>query len=210
MTLDINGYPLVLADTAGLRSHTNDVIEREGISRTLQHYDTADLVLLVIDCANYLNKKDILLDEFIDLQINNFNTPESTNKTKIVVLNKADLLSTADYNKLSGSLKYCLISCKNKVGFDRLIERMGLKLRDLCGEPSQEHPCMNQARHRQHLTECLDHVKGFLEQCDCANCDVVLMAEDVRRALSALGKLTGNVTSEEVLDVIFKEFCVGK
>lgn len=70
---------------------------------------------------------------------------------------------------------------------------------------------MNQARHRQHLNDCLQKLSEYLDAtsvgCDV---DVVLLAEHLRAALRHLGKLTGSVTSEQLLDIIFKDFCIGK
>lgn len=206
--LDIGGYPLVLADTAGLRSHTSDVIEKEGISRTKQYYETADLILLVIDCLSYSTSRQpaqYSFEDFLDSQFEKFGVENSMNIPKVVILNKSDLVKNIDE-----STKYCVVSCKNETGFEVLVEEITEKLKELCGEPAREHPCMNQERHRQHLTNCLDSINQFLERCGERNADTVLMAEDLRRALSSLGRLTGIVTSEEVLDVIFKDFCIGK
>lgn len=70
---------------------------------------------------------------------------------------------------------------------------------------------MSHARHRQHLTRCLKHLENCLDlSSKSAGCDVVLMAEEMRKALKQLGKITGVVTTEQLLDVIFKEFCIGK
>lgn len=204
VTLDIGGYPLVLADTAGLRSHTTDVIEKEGISRTKQYYETADLILLVIDCLRHLTSQQPF-EDFLDSQFEKFGVENSRNKPIVVILNKSDLVKN-----IAESKEYCVVSCKNETGFGDLVNKIAEKLKELCGEPTQEHPCMNQARHRQHLTNCLDSINQFLERCGESNADTVFMAEDLRRALSSLGKLTGMVTSEEVLDVIFKDFCIGK
>lgn len=80
-----------------------------------------------------------------------------------------------------------------------------------CGEPSEEHPSMNQLRHRQHLTQCIEFLNLYLEDADCSQShDQVLMTEHLRKALRQLGKLVGNVTTEQLLDVIFKDFCIGK
>lgn len=85
-----------------------------------------------------------------------------------------------------------------------------------CGEPSQDHPSMNQQRHRQHLTDCLNSLNKFLKEYSHYNNrsdvspDLVLMAEHLRKALRHLGKLVGTVTTENLLDIIFRDFCIGK
>lgn len=76
-----------------------------------------------------------------------------------------------------------------------------------CGEPTQEHPCMNQARHKQSLIGCLKNLEIFLHKQDE---DAAIHAEYLRRALHHLGTLTGKVTTEQILDVIFRDFCIGK
>ncbi|KAJ8931820.1 hypothetical protein NQ314_015216 [Rhamnusium bicolor] len=84
---------------------------------------------------------------------------------------------------------------------------------NICGEPSQDHPSMNQLRHRQHLTDCLNCLHLFLKEVSNdldVSTDLVLMAEHLRKALRHLGKLVGTVTTEHLLEVIFKDFCIGK
>lgn len=70
---------------------------------------------------------------------------------------------------------------------------------------------MNQMRHRQHLTDCLKHLQLFLRQYENnENKDLVLMAEYLRKSMKHLGKLVGSVTTEDLLEVIFRDFCIGK
>lgn len=70
---------------------------------------------------------------------------------------------------------------------------------------------MNQLRHREHLSQCLRFLNLYLEEAEGSDStDLVLMAEHLRKALRQLGKLVGNVTTEQLLDVIFKDFCIGK
>lgn len=76
-----------------------------------------------------------------------------------------------------------------------------------------EHASMNQARHRQHLNDCLKKINQYLNlsaSSEVIDPDVVLLAEHLRVALRHLGKLTGSVTNEELLDLIFRDFCIGK
>lgn len=79
-----------------------------------------------------------------------------------------------------------------------------------CGNPSQEHPCMSQERHRNHLNTCLMFLDQFLNRSCKPNVDLVLLAEDLRMAMRQIGKITGEVSTEDLLDVIFKDFCIGK
>lgn len=80
-----------------------------------------------------------------------------------------------------------------------------------CGNPKEEHACMSKERHRNHLNTCLKHLNKFLDRSDDGSCsDLVLLAEDLRMAVRQIGKITGEVTTDHLLDVIFKEFCIGK
>ena len=77
-----------------------------------------------------------------------------------------------------------------------------------CGDPLAGSPSLTQSRHRTHLTQCLHHLSVYLAQ--VRQCDTVLAAQALRRAMRQLGKVTGAVDVEDVLDVIFKDFCIGK
>lgn len=213
VNLDIGGYPVVLMDTAGLRSYTTDVIEKEGISRALGSYETADLVIMMLDaekfvewCKLYSNSNPM---DFLQHCLQNMFVEDIFTKEHVIVFNKIDLIQMN--NNLFNCLKknFFLISCKTEYGFTALISVLTEKLKNLCGTTS-EHISMNQARHRQHITDCLRKLNDFLNAQNDVNVDAVLMAEHIRVALRHLGKLTGAVTSEQLLDVIFKDFCIGK
>ncbi|KAJ8953595.1 hypothetical protein NQ318_003019 [Aromia moschata] len=226
VTLNIDGYPLVLADTAGLRSKTDDIIEKEGISRALQLYKDSDLLLLIADAEKYLKWRDtnpsqtfssyvkqyadkLNLSGLINHQIENFE--QLFNKHCIVVLNKTDLGDVGGHVEEENVVE---ISCKTKHGISDLVRNIAQKLKLLCGDPSHEHPSMNQMRHRQHLTDCLTCLRQFLIEVPCDSAvnspDLVLSAEYLRKALRHLGKLVGTVTTDQLLDVIFRDFCIGK
>ena len=79
-----------------------------------------------------------------------------------------------------------------------------------CGNPSRENPTISQTRHRTHLTNCLDHINTYFEITSQDNHDVVIATEEIRRAMRELGKITGHVSTEQILDIIFKDFCIGK
>lgn len=78
------------------------------------------------------------------------------------------------------------------------------------GTPSEDHPCMNKERHRFLLNLCAKYLEQFINEAKNNEADVVILAQYLRSALRQLGKLTGNVTTEDLLDVIFKDFCIGK
>lgn len=181
--LDLGGYPVVLADTAGLRESLDD-IEAEGIRRALARAAEADLKLVLFDASQ------VILD------------PQSVaiiDENAIVVGNKADLGSTAPVKKL-GALA---VSARTGAGLQELMNRLEAEVArrfDTTGAPA-----ITRARHRAALTECRDALGRALtaEQQE-------LLAEDLRLAARALGRITGRVGVEDVLDVIFKDFCIGK
>lgn len=79
-----------------------------------------------------------------------------------------------------------------------------------CGEPSAENPTISQERHRNHLTCCLRHLRNYFELCAGEQHDMAIAAEEIHRAMRELGRITGHVSTNEILDIIFKTFCIGK
>nr|CAH7739659.1 unnamed protein product [Callosobruchus chinensis] len=222
ITLNIGGYPLVIADTAGLRSETLDQIEKEGIRRALELLERSNLVLLVVDLEKYLkwtltnvNKRfsDYVVEylKSLDLQCLIKNEKDSNDlfsKQCIVVLNKVDLLHGTIDIDIDSTV---MLSCRTERGVSELTNVLSNKLKALCGEPTEEHPSLNQVRHRQHLMDCVSYLKFCLQECVKGDrCDLVIMAEHLRKALRHLGKLVGHVSNEQLLDIIFNEFCIGK
>lgn len=184
--LDLGGYPVQLADTAGLRDAAED-IEEEGIRRALARWESADLGLVVFDGARLpaLDSATLgLLDE-----------------RSIVVVNKADLVAECPA-EIAGHAVVALSAATGQgvAALEALIERQAAAL---LGEGAS--PLPTRARHRAALAECLD----ALARARTAPL-VELAAEDLRLATRALGRITGRVDVEDLLDVIFRDFCIGK
>lgn len=142
VTLNIGGYPLVLADTAGLRSQTNDLIEKEGISRALNLFEKSDLILLVIDITKYGKWKELnhnkmftdYLKEYLEnlklnSLLNNNNTMEMLTKECLIVLNKIDLASSTILDIKNENL--IKMSCKTEDGASQLVDSITKKLQVL-------------------------------------------------------------------------------
>ncbi|MBR1777445.1 MAG: tRNA uridine-5-carboxymethylaminomethyl(34) synthesis GTPase MnmE [Alphaproteobacteria bacterium] len=178
--LDINGYPVIVADTAGLRD-TAEEIEAEGVRRAKARAEEADLVLWLTD-ANGL--KDETETQGLD--------PEKI----IPIMNKADQVSSQNDGNF-------WISAKTGQGVDALLKKIGKYVEDKLS--MQEEPSLTRLRHRSALEECMEFLKSSLNAPE-----IELMTEDLRMAMRALGKITGQVQTEELLDVIFKDFCIGK
>jgi len=190
--LDISGFPILVADTAGLRE-SMDSVETEGIRRARAWAASADLVLDLREAA----------DESAPVE-----TVEG--QERILVATKVDQLSEAARAKLSGSR--IGVSVKTGEGTDRLLSRIGEIAADLMDVG--EAPALTRARHREGLAECLEHLRRARAQAsfEAGEEDVEygLVAEDLRLAARALGRVTGAVDIEEILDLVFSEFCIGK
>ena len=178
--LDINGYPVIVADTAGLRD-TDEEIEAEGVRRAKARAEEADLVLWLSDALKGKNNTET----------------EKIDSEKIFrIMNKAD--QTEPQN--DGNI---WISAKTGQGIDVLLDRIGRFVEEKMA--LREEPSLTRLRHRKALEECLQCLNSSLKAPE-----IELMTEDLRMAMRSLGKITGQVQVEELLDVIFKDFCIGK
>ncbi|NXC77330.1 GTPB3 GTPase, partial [Anhinga anhinga] len=205
VALNVGGYPLVLSDTAGLRD-TTDPVEQEGVSRARNRLQQADLVLAVLD-ATAVPAEPAGLGAALGSLL-----PPST-PSCILVLNKADLLrggggalrdACAQGDPL---LPTALLSCKTGEGLDHLLELLARQLAHLCGDPLAGSPSLTQSRHSLHLGDCAAALARYGRE---RRGDLGLAAEQLRLARRQLGRITGHVGAEDVLDIIFRDFCVGK
>ena len=185
-TRDIVEARLDLGDTAGLRDVTaaGDPVEREGVRRALARAEQADLRLLVVPAGT---DPDAATAALIG--------PDS-----ILVASKADLVGDRDAKRPSHALA---VSTKTGFGLDALRRRLLAEAETRMGNDGG--PAVTRARHRSALSECI----ASLERAAVAP-TAELRAEDVRLAARALGRITGRIDVEDLLDVIFKEFCIGK
>lgn len=184
--LDLGGYPVVLADTAGLRDAAADEVEEEGIRRARDRAARADVKVAVFDAATLPDLDPATLD-LID-------------SDTVVVFNKTDLATAVD---LRPDLSPILVSAQTGDGLKLLEEKLTEFSADRLAIGSA--PSLTRARHRAALTECRE---SLLRALDAPLPE--LAAEDVRLASRALGRITGRVDVEDLLDVIFRDFCIGK
>ncbi|MFC5307531.1 tRNA uridine-5-carboxymethylaminomethyl(34) synthesis GTPase MnmE [Azospirillum picis] len=184
--LDLGGYPVVLADTAGLREAAADEVEEEGIRRARDRAARADVKIAVFD-ATTLPDLDPATLALID-------------GDTVVVFNKSDLAPASD---LWPELSAVAVSARTGAGLKALEERLTIFSADRLAVGSA--PSLTRARHRAALTECRE---SLLRALDAPLPE--LAAEDVRLASRALGRITGRVDVEDLLDVIFRDFCIGK
>ena len=187
--LNIDGYPVIVSDTAGIRDSKNE-IEKKGIKLSLNRAEEADLKLVVVDAKN-LDFTDVLkglLDQ-----------------NAILVINKSDLLKE-DIDPEIKKLNHVLISIKENLNIDELILKIKNNLKNKF--ITSDDILITRERHRQHLEQCLEHLKNFNKKNEVEDFDKA--AEDLRLATRHLGMIVGKVDVEEILGSIFNDFCIGK
>jgi tRNA modification GTPase len=182
--LNIGGYAVTLADTAGIREQAGEV-EAEGIRRSFERMKSADLTLVMVD-------KD------------NANLPQTLAKQDIV--NAIFIANKCDDGLLPESLDnghFLAISVMQNLGISELISIMSNKLNQLI--PVHEPSVITRARHKKALADAVNHLVRFDKQ------DLLeLRCEELRLAANAIGSVTGIIDIERVLDEIFRSFCIGK
>ena len=184
--LNIDGYPVILADTAGIREAKSEV-EKKGIILALNRSKDADLNLIVIDNSSKQLDKNI---------------QSLINENSIIVLNKSDI-----NNKLKYDFKDAiLVSVKENKNIDELIKKIKEKLSSKF--LISQNILITRERHRSKLNECLKEIDNFLKKDQKK--DIEMAAEDLRLATRHLGGIVGKVDVEEILGSIFKDFCIGK
>lgn len=191
--LDLGGFPVTLADTAGLRAldagDAQREIEREGIRRARARAERADLQVAVFDLWCWPELDPAVVEVL---------GPEA-----MVVLNKADLAPPPEVTELDGRRVFVL-SVKTGAGVGAFLEAIEAKVgKELAAALAA--PSLTRARHRKALEVCRD---ALLRAGEAKLPE--LQAEDLRVALRALGRITGRIDVEDLLDVIFREFCIGK
>ena len=184
--LNIDGYPVILADTAGIREAKNE-IERKGVSLALGKFKKSDLNIVMID--NSKKKINQKIKDLID-------------ENSIVLLNKSDIAEGINHTFVSDAI---LVSVKENKNIDKLVSRLKQKLSK---KFVYNNILVTRERHRVKLNQCLVEIDSFLKKDQSK--DIELAAEDLRLATRHLGSIVGKVDVEEILDSIFKDFCIGK
>ncbi len=180
VALDLGGLPVTLLDTAGLRE-TADPVEAEGVRRARARAEAADLRLHLVDPETA-------------------GAPPALHPPCLLVFNKADLASPPPLPE-----PWLAISCRDGEGIARLLAWLEARARELVGGTGEA--LFNRTRHRAALGEALAALDRVLAQDPD---EVALLAEDLRLAMRAIGRITGEVGVEEVLDRVFARFCIGK
>ena len=187
--LNLDGFPVVLSDTAGIRNSKNE-IEKKGIKIALNRAIDADLKLVIVSAKNV---------DFTGV------LKGLLTKNAILVVNKSDLIK----GKLNSKFKkyeHVLISIKKDFNLNKLISKIKSKLKNKF--TTSEDILITRERHRQNLINCVQHLEKFQKKKSDQDFDKA--AEDLRLATRHLGMIVGKVDVEELLGSIFNDFCIGK
>lgn len=195
--INIKGIPLVLVDTAGIRQ-TDDIVENIGVEKSKEFIEKADLVLLVLDASRELEDED---REVIN-QIN------ENHKKVIVLLNKIDLERKIDLDEYNFE-NIVEISAQKNVGIEDMEEKIYSFIVDEKVEDSSEKLIITNVRHKTALEKTKDAIRNIFETIDMG-LPMDLISVDLKEALDSLSEITGEISSEDILDHVFGNFCVGK
>ncbi len=187
--LNLDGYPVVISDTAGIRD-SKDEIEKRGIKLALERAENSDLNLIVIE------PKSVDISHFLK----NFETKKS-----ILVINKMDLGADNITDKIK-NYDPVLISIKEEKNLDKLINMIKENFKNKF--IIHDNIYITRQRHRTNLEKCVEHLTNFDEKNSLEDFDKA--AEDLRLATRYLGTIVGKVDVEEILGSIFNDFCIGK
>ena len=193
--LDLGGLPVTVADTAGLRE-SRDEIEGEGVRRALALAAAADLRIVMVEAAPVIEMEpriESLLDE-----------------DAMIVVNKIDLREVAAGTRVKGRRAWPLSVATGR-GLGGFLEALEGEVERRVGRG--EAPPLTRARHRSAVEETAACLRRFLagsQDVGAADARVELLAEDLRLGARALGRITGRIDVEELLDVVFRDFCIGK
>ena len=194
--VNLNGVPLVLVDTAGIRK-TDDLVENIGVEKSKELIDKADLILFVVDNSRELDEEDLKIHERIQAD-------------KVIgLINKTDIESKLDTTPLTKIKKWIKISALEKIGIDSMEKEIYNYIVSGQVEDSSEKLVITNVRHKSALEKTKAAVENIFETIDMG-LPMDLIAVDLKEALDSLSEVTGEISNEDLLDHIFSNFCVGK
>ena len=194
--VNVRGLPLRMLDTAGIRA-TEDIVEREGVRLALEKIPQADLILFVLDGARPFDADDRMLLDSLE------------GKRFIAVVNKSDLPRRLELPAYLGGVESVFISTATGDGIADLREVVFQIFIHGVAIDSREYVALSQTRHRDALVKAQGCITLFLANL-AAGHPLDLLAIDLKGALNAVGEVTGETTPDDVLDLIFQRFCIGK
>ena len=194
--VNLKGIPLVLVDTAGIRK-TDDLVENIGVEKSKKLIESADLILFVVDGSRPLDDEDMRIHEAIKAE-------------KVIgILNKIDIREDIDLSPLTKINKWLEISAIKNQGIDEMEEEIYKHIIEENVEDSSQKITITNIRHKSALEKTKQSVENIFETIE-NGLPMDLMAVDIKGALDSLSEVTGEISSEDLLDHIFSNFCVGK
>ena len=194
----INGIPLKLVDTAGIRT-ASDEVEKIGIEKSIKQAEESDLIIAIFDSSKELTKEDL---EILDL---------IKNKKSIILLNKSDLKSVLTENDekiKSVSENIIKISALNKTGIDLLYKKIS-EMFNLNEINLDNDLLITNVRHKNIITKAVENVKKAVEALNM-NMPIDIITIYIKDILEDLGEITGEIVTEDIINEIFSKFCLGK
>ena len=198
--MDIKGYPVILSDTAGIRE-SEDEVEQMGVERSKKSIGLADMLLLMVDATQF--------EETYQTAMSVLEESQSTCPSILWVINKVDMVSKSDIDKMRQQLLSIypnfstVATAVNKS--NGLNELEDYVQRELSGMMPAEDSWITRSRHRELLGLALNHLSVSYDQLP-----LELYAEEIRLAAVSIGKITGTIIADELLEQIFSRFCIGK
>ncbi|KAL4161852.1 hypothetical protein PRNP1_002403 [Phytophthora ramorum] len=199
--LNIAGFPVIVSDTAGLRE-TEDIVEKEGVLRAQQCASDADICVVMMDIQNAAQLHEQEYQSYLK-------------DGGIAVLNKRDQVDESEITGILGTFdakqraQVLVTSCAEGDGIDVFVQKLATAVKEkleVSAGGSGNGALITRERHRQNLVACLACLDCFLA--DPYQSEIA--AEDLRRAVMAIGRILGRIDVEDVLDVLFADFCIGK
>ena len=196
--VNINGIPLKLIDTAGIRE-TKDEVEKIGIAKSRETANTANIIIAIYDVSKDIDEEDLEVIDFIK------------NKKAIIILNKMDLKAKIDENnenlkKLSGNI--IKMSALKNIGIDKLYEKI-TEMFNLNEINLDNENVITNVRQKNLITKAIENVKKAKETIE-QKMPIDIVAIFIKDILEDLGKITGEVVTEDIIEEIFANFCLGK
>lgn len=194
--INMGGIPVKIVDTAGIRE-TDDLVEQIGVKKSIEKIEAADLIILMLDSSRALDDEDMEIIKYIE------------DKKYIVLLNKSDLKAEINNSDLKSLNAKYMINISAKTGFN--IEALKSAIVELffSGEVAFKNIMITNSRHRDAILRAkLSCDAGLLALKNTGAIDMATI--DIKSAWSALGEITGDTLSEDIIDKIFSKFCIGK
>ncbi|KAJ7937424.1 tRNA modification GTPase TrmE [Mycena leptocephala] len=203
LSLDIGGIPVIVSDTAGLRN-TTDPVELIGVERARNAIQAADIALCVVSCGDLDHRNGDSPIKFPP-SVKTLITDET-----FILFNKSDLIENRDELRFRGPHRWTTSLMTGQgtteflAGFAKALQ---IKYALTDDDASNQTPLITHARHRVHLESAAQFIDAFLAT---SVDDIVLGVEELRYAARAVGKVSGLIDVEDVLDALFRDFCIGK